>query len=239
MIGAGAIGCEMLKNYAMMGVATDLLGKITVTDNDLIEMSNLNRQFLFRRAHIQKPKSKSAADMVLAMNPDLHIDAELDRVGQETEEKYGDNFFQELDVVVNALDNVAARLYVDQRCVTNQRPLLESGTLGTKGHVQVIVPHLTESYGSTRDPPEKDVPFCTLKSFPSAIEHCIEWARDFSFESLFVNKANLTNDMFEPGALAALDSSKMRDVKVANKLLKNRPTTFDDCVRFGRQKFQT
>ena len=57
-------------------------------------------------------------------------------------------------MVVNALDNVAARLYVDSRCVANQRPLLESGTLGTKGHVQVILPFLTESYGSRRDPPE-------------------------------------------------------------------------------------
>lgn len=60
-------------------------------------------------------------------------------------------------MVVNALDNVAARLYVDSRCVANQRPLLESGTLGTKGHVQVILPFLTESYGSRRDPPEAGV----------------------------------------------------------------------------------
>jgi hypothetical protein len=42
-------------------------------------------------------------------------------------------------------DNVQARLFVDGRCVTNQRPLLESGTMGAKGHVQVIVPHATES----------------------------------------------------------------------------------------------
>jgi hypothetical protein len=46
MVGSGAIGCEMLKNFAMMGIGTD--GLITITDNDLIEKSNLNRQFLFR-----------------------------------------------------------------------------------------------------------------------------------------------------------------------------------------------
>ena len=55
---------------------------------------------------------------------------------------------------------------------------MESGTLGAKGHVQVIVPHLTESYGSKQDPPEQSVPYCTLKSFPAQIEHTIQWARD-------------------------------------------------------------
>jgi molybdopterin/thiamine biosynthesis adenylyltransferase len=55
MIGAGAIGCELLKNYAMVGLGT--AGKITLTDPDVIEVSNLNRQFLFREKHLRKPKS--------------------------------------------------------------------------------------------------------------------------------------------------------------------------------------
>ena len=54
------------------------------------------------------------------------------------------------------------------------KPLLESGTLGTKGNVQVIVPHITESYSSSQDPPEKETPSCTVKNFPNAIAHCIE-----------------------------------------------------------------
>lgn len=53
MIGCGAIGCEMLKNYAMLGLSGGASGKITVTDNDLIEKSNLNRQFLFRAKDLQ------------------------------------------------------------------------------------------------------------------------------------------------------------------------------------------
>lgn len=100
------------------------------------------------------------------------------------------------------------------RCVSNQRPLLDSGTMGTKGHTEIIMPNLTESYNShvsmrenlhvicfsclfaseeqallyiyiyiilfasQRDPPEEEIPFCTLKSFPSVIEHTIQWARD-------------------------------------------------------------
>jgi len=56
--------------------------------------------------------------------------------------------------VTNALDNVKARQYVDQRCVENKVALLESGTLSSKGHVQVIIPYLTETYGSKNDPAE-------------------------------------------------------------------------------------
>jgi molybdopterin/thiamine biosynthesis adenylyltransferase len=55
MVGCGAIGCELLKNLAMLSVGTQ--GQLTVTDPDHIETSNLNRQFLFREKHIQKPKS--------------------------------------------------------------------------------------------------------------------------------------------------------------------------------------
>jgi ubiquitin-activating enzyme E1-like protein 2 len=69
MIGCGAIGCEMIKNYALLGVATGEQGMLTVTDNDLIEKSNLNRQFLFRPQHIQQPKSTTAARAALAINP--------------------------------------------------------------------------------------------------------------------------------------------------------------------------
>lgn len=55
---------------------------------------------------------------------------------------------QRLDVVVNALDNVNARLYVDSRCVYFNKPLLESGTLGPKCNTQDVIPRLTENYGS-------------------------------------------------------------------------------------------
>ena len=63
------------------------------------------------------------------MNSEIKITAFLDKVGPDTEEKYSDKFFEGLDFVVNALDNVNARLYVDSRCVTTKRALLESGIL--------------------------------------------------------------------------------------------------------------
>ena len=69
-MGAGAIGCELLKNFAMMG-----LGKMIVTDMDTIEKSNLNRQFLFRPWDIQKLKSQTAANVITKMNPGVKVEA--------------------------------------------------------------------------------------------------------------------------------------------------------------------
>ncbi len=85
---------------------------------------------------------------------------------------------------------------MDRRCVYYCKPLLESGTLGTKGNVQVVIPHVTESYGSSQDPPEKETPICTLKNFPNAIEHTLQWARD-TFEGLFTQPANYVNDYLQ------------------------------------------
>ncbi len=65
----------------------------------------------------------------------------------ESEDVFNDTFWGGLDLVVNALDNVNARLYVDGRCVYFCKPLLESGTLGTKCNTQMVIPQLTENYG--------------------------------------------------------------------------------------------
>jgi len=71
MVGAGALGCEFVKAYAMMGIACGPKGLITCTDNDNIEVSNLNRQFLFRQNNVGTPKSKTALSIGQTMNKDL------------------------------------------------------------------------------------------------------------------------------------------------------------------------
>jgi molybdopterin/thiamine biosynthesis adenylyltransferase len=137
MIGAGAIGCELLKNYAMLGIGTKGKGSIILTDPDVIEVSNLNRQFLFREKHLRKPKSYTAAAASIQMNEDLkgRIDPRLDKIHDATEYIYDELFFKDQSIVTNALDNVQARLYIDAKCVAARIPLIDSGTLGPKGHV--------------------------------------------------------------------------------------------------------
>ena len=141
MVGCGALGCELMKNCAINGVATTKCGGLlTVTDNDHVEVSNLSRQFLFREHNVKQPKSKAAAAAVIAMNPGMCIDAKELLVAPATESTFNNEFWQGLDVVLNALDNVKARNYVDSKCVFYERPLLESGTLGTKCNTQCVIP---------------------------------------------------------------------------------------------------
>uniref|UniRef100_A0A4W3JGY0 Ubiquitin like modifier activating enzyme 6 n=1 Tax=Callorhinchus milii TaxID=7868 RepID=A0A4W3JGY0_CALMI len=244
LVGCGAIGCEMLKNFALLGVGSGSdRGLITVTDPDLIEKSNLNRQFLFRPHHIQKSKSCTAASATMLINPHLKIDPHLNKVCPSTENTYSDSFYTSLDVVVTALDNVEARRYVDSRCVSNQCPLLDSGTMGTKGHTEIIVPNLTESYNSHRDPPEEEIPFCTLKSFPALIEHTIQWARD-KFESSFSYKPSIYNKFWQSypspdNVLQRIQAGESLEGSFqAIKLLIRRPRHWPQCVSVARTKFE-
>ena len=187
MVGAGALGCEYAKAMALMGLGCGPNGSVTVTDNDNIEVSNLNRQFLFRQPDVGSSKSATACAKAKAMNPEFNVTTHQAYVGPETEDLFHDDFWESLDFIVNAVDNIKARLYVDRQCVWYEKPLLESGTLGTKANSQMIVPYKTQAYGDSQDPPEESIPMCTLRNFPNQIEHCIEWGRD-QFNTLFCSR---------------------------------------------------
>ncbi|KAF2162515.1 hypothetical protein M409DRAFT_27139 [Zasmidium cellare ATCC 36951] len=244
LVGAGAIGCEMLKNWAMIGLGTGPNGRITVTDNDQIEKSNLNRQFLFRSKDVGKLKSESAATAVQAMNPDLKgkIQMMKDLVAQSTEHVFNEDFWESLDGVTNALDNVDARTYVDRRCVFFHKPLLDSGTLGTKGNTQVVLPRQTESYSSSQDPPEQSFPMCTLRSFPNRIEHTIAWAKDL-FHTLFAGPAEIVNTYITSkdylgSALKQSGNEKQTLETLRDFLVTEKPESFDDCIEWARTQFE-
>ncbi len=245
LVGAGAIGCEMLKNWAMIGLATGPKGKISIADMDQIEKSNLNRQFLFRPKDVGKLKSECAAEAVQAMNPDLKGKFVIrpDRVGAETEHIFNENFWEELDGVTNALDNVDARQYVDRRCVFFRKPLLDSGTLGTKGNTQVILPSLTESYSSSQDPPEQSFPQCTLRSFPNKIDHTIAWAKEKFHEffvgppetvNLYITQPNYVEETLKQAGNEIPTLESIRDYLVTDK-----PHNFDDCIIWARRQFES
>ena len=244
LVGAGAIGCETLKNWAMQGLGTGPNGKIFVTDMDQIEKSNLNRQFLFRTKDVGRLKSECASAAVQGMNPELEgkIVTLRDRVGPDTEHIFNEEFWESLDGVTNALDNVDARTYVDRRCVFFRKPLLESGTLGTKGNTQVVLPRITESYSSSQDPPEKSFPMCTLKSFPNRIEHTIAWARDL-FQTYFVGPPEAVNlYLSQPNyieqTLKQAGNEKQTLEHLRDFLVTDKPLTFDDCITWARHQFE-
>uniref|UniRef100_A0A3Q2QZ93 E1 ubiquitin-activating enzyme n=1 Tax=Fundulus heteroclitus TaxID=8078 RepID=A0A3Q2QZ93_FUNHE len=249
LVGAGAIGCELLKNFALIGLGAGEEGHITVTDMDYIERSNLNRQFLFRSKDIGKPKSEVAAKAVARMNPQINITAHQNRLDPDSEGVYDYSFFMGLDGVAAALDNVEARVYLDKRCVLYQKPMLEGGTLGSKGHTLVVVPHLTESYGPAKTSSGNGIPLCTLKNFPHRIEHTLQWARD-QFEGLFKQTPENVNHFlrdpkFIERTLAHGDAEALEILGGVWSSLQEtgaggqRPQSWEDCVSWARCKWET
>ncbi|KAM4612885.1 ubiquitin-like modifier-activating enzyme 1 [Polymixia lowei] len=249
LVGAGAIGCELLKNFALIGLGAGEGGHITVTDMDSIERSNLNRQFLFRSKDIGRQKSEVAAQAVRVMNPDMNITAHQNRLDPDSEQVYGYHFFMGLDGVAAALDNVEARVYLDGRCVQHKKSMLEGGTLGSQGHTLVVVPHLTESYGPVKSGSDKAIPLCTLKNFPYRIEHTLQWARD-QFEGLFKQTSENVNLFLrdagflertlgrgEAEALEVLEgvAGSLRDRGDGG----HRPASWEDCVGWARCRWET
>lgn len=108
MVGAGALGCEYMKQFALMGIGCNG-GKVEVTDDDTIELSNLNRQFLFKRKHVGHSKSLTACQVAKAMNPQFNAIGLKNRVSPETESVFTDQFWDAKDFIVGAVDNVKAR----------------------------------------------------------------------------------------------------------------------------------
>ena len=204
VVGAGGIGCELLKNLVCAGFGsgdtqTDLGASstqddgsrtspasrapgIVLIDLDTIDLSNLNRQFLFRKQHIKKPKATVAKETASHFNPSVNIDA---RHGDIFDAEYNVDFFQGFDIVFNALDNLKARQHCNRMCMAADVPLIESGTTGFNGQVQAIQKGITECYDCNPKPVQKSFPICTIRSTPSQPIHCIVWAKSYLFPELF------------------------------------------------------
>ncbi|XP_065644204.1 SUMO-activating enzyme subunit 2 [Hydra vulgaris] len=176
MVGAGGIGCELLKNLVLSGFTN-----IHIIDLDTIDVSNLNRQFLFQRKHVGKSKACIAKESVLSLKPNLNITALHDTI---ISSEYNVDFFQKFDFVLNALDNKIARNHVNRMCLAADVPLIESGSAGYLGQVTLIKKGFTECYECQPKPSNKTYPGCTIRNTPSEPVHCIVWAKHL-FNQLF------------------------------------------------------
>ncbi|CAL1268036.1 unnamed protein product [Larinioides sclopetarius] len=150
-------------------------------DLDTIELSNLNRQFLFHKQHIGRPKAIVAKESVLKFNPKANITAYHDSI---TNNKYDVAFFRQFSAVANALDNVGARSHVNRMCLAADIALIESGTSGYLGQVTVYKKKVTECFECLPRKPQKTYPGCTIRNTPSEPVHCIVWAKHL-FNQLF------------------------------------------------------
>uniref|UniRef100_A0A2P2K788 NEDD8-activating enzyme E1 catalytic subunit n=1 Tax=Rhizophora mucronata TaxID=61149 RepID=A0A2P2K788_RHIMU len=181
VVGAGGLGCELLKDLALSGFKN-----LEVIDMDRIEVSNLNRQFLFRLEDVGKPKAEVAAKRVMERVSGVNIVPHFCRI----EDKEID-FYSDFSIIVLGLDSIEARSYInavacsfleydseDKLEELTVKPIVDGGTEGFKGHARVIVPGLTPCFECTiwLFPPQVKFPLCTLAETPRNAAHCIEYA---------------------------------------------------------------
>lgn len=190
-VGAGGIGCELLKTLVLTGFIN-----VHVIDMDTIETSNLNRQFLFRKHHVGESKAKVAAEAVKRFRPAANIKADQ---GNVKEPQYDVDFFKSFDLVMNGLDNLEARRHVNRLCLAAETPLIESGTAGYLGQATVHMRGKTECFECQPKQAPKTYPVCTIRNTPDKPIHCIVWAKDLLFQRLF-GRADAVTDLDEGAA---------------------------------------
>lgn len=194
VVGAGGLGCEILSNLALMG-----FHDIHVIDMDTIDVSNLNRQFLFREHDIGQPKATVAARFVEQRVPGVRITPYVGRI-QDKDEPY----YMQFHIVICGLDSVEARRWmnatlvhmVDEARPESLKPLIDGGSEGLKGQARVILPTITSCYECSLDmlPKRTTFPICTIANTPRLPEHCIEWASVIEWPRVHNGKKLDTDD---------------------------------------------
>lgn len=187
VVGAGGLGCEILKNLALTGFKN-----IHVVDMDTIDVSNLNRQFLFRPDDVGKPKAEVAASFIMRRlgDPTLKIVPYFGKIQDKTTE-----YYKQFNIVICGLDSVMARRWMNATLVSIAQlgqviPLVDGGTEGFRGQSRVILPGFTSCYECTLDmvPQKVTYPVCTIANTPRVPEHCIEWASVLQWPKFFPNE---------------------------------------------------
>ncbi len=140
VVGAGALGNEILKNLALLGV-----GNIIIVDMDTIEESNLSRSILFRKSDIGRSKAEVAAEHTKDIYPDCKIAAVIGNIMYEV----GLGVFGWADVIIGALDNREARLWINRAAWKMNRPWVDGAIEGINGVVRVFLPGTPPCYECT------------------------------------------------------------------------------------------
>lgn len=131
VVGAGAIGNELIKNLALLGI-----GKIVIIDMDMIEQTNLSRSILYRMDDVGKYKAEVAAEKAMEINPDIKAIAIKANIVTDI----GLGVFREMNVVLGGLDNREARLAINQSCYKVNKPWIDGAIEVLNGFARVFVP---------------------------------------------------------------------------------------------------
>lgn len=143
--------------------------------------------------------SQVAKDAAHKFNPQVKLEAHHANI---KDPQFNVEWFRGFEMVFNALDNLDARRHVNKMCLAADVPLIESGTTGFNGQVQVIKKGQTACYDCTAKETPKSFPVCTIRSTPSQPIHCIVWAKSYLLRyvrrsnSGQVSYTNICSEMF-------------------------------------------
>ena len=131
VIGAGGLGSPAAIYLAAAGI-----GRLTIADDDVVELSNLQRQILHHDADIGKQKTASAREALAAINPEVTVTALPERLQGEQL----DTVVEQADVVLDCSDNFATRFAVNAACVKHTTPLVSGAAVRLEGQLAVFLP---------------------------------------------------------------------------------------------------
>lgn len=137
VVGAGALGNEVIKNLALMGI-----GEINIIDFDKVQESNLSRSVLFRATHEGRAKALVAAEMARDLNPDCNINPIVGDILTDI----GLGFVADMNLVICCVDNREARLWINRMCWKTNRPWIDGGIQEINGVAKVFCPPLGACY---------------------------------------------------------------------------------------------
>ncbi len=140
VVGAGALGNELVKNLSLLGI-----GHILIYDMDSIENTNLTRSVLYRRKDVGRFKAEVAAERAMDINPDVHTKAFVSNIIDDV----GLGVFRRVDVVLGGLDNREARLFINQSCYKVNKPWIDGAIEALSGFARVFVPGQGACYECT------------------------------------------------------------------------------------------
>ena len=129
VIGAGGLGSPVLLYLAAAGV-----GNIGVIDDDVVELSNLQRQVIHNVSNLNQKKVESAYEKILALNPDVNLEIFAERANAESLRKISANY----DFILDATDNFPTRFVINQICFEQKKPLIFAAVKGFLGQVSTF-----------------------------------------------------------------------------------------------------
>ncbi|MHA1828511.1 MAG: HesA/MoeB/ThiF family protein [Candidatus Heimdallarchaeaceae archaeon] len=145
IIGIGGVGSLVAEILTRCGV-----GKIILIDLDYVEAVNLNRLF-YKNEHIGQTKVEAAKEILSTVNPNVKILPIFEDICNTNFETKFEQLIKESDLIFSCLDNLPARLYINEKSVKLNRPYIDTGATrsGLGGYVHLVVPRKTACYACT------------------------------------------------------------------------------------------